>query len=72
MPELTEVGQIKKGDIVQCVYRGRLLRYIAEEVLHEGTDKEEVIVDLEENKYFITSMAIDGTSWAKEVVYKSR
>lgn len=69
---LTKTGQIKPGDIIHCEFKGEPCRYIAEEVLHAGTDQEEVIVDLESNKYFITQMAIDGSSWAKKVCVNRR
>lgn len=65
--KLTAPGQIKKGDELTAEYKGKTRPYIAEEILNPGTDKEEVILDVEDNLYFITSMAIDGSSWAKNV-----
>lgn len=64
---VTKQGQIKAGDIIRCEFKGRPCRYVAKEVLHAGSEKEVVIVDLEANKYFITSMILDGSSWAKKV-----
>lgn len=59
--KLSCFSQIQK-DVIICHYNGKRQVYIAEEVLNPGTDQEEVVVDNGENKYFITSMAIDGTS----------
>ena len=64
---VTSVGQISQGDTIHCEYKGGLCKYVAEEVLNKGTVYEEVIIDLETNRYFITSLVLDGSSWAKNV-----
>ena len=61
------VGQIKKGDTVLCEYKGKKEAHIVEEVLYPGAGNEEILLDVDDNYYFVTSMAIDGTSWAKNV-----
>jgi|GEM_PF-1130632 len=66
--QLSAPGQIKPLDLVVVEYKGTQTPFFAEEVLNPGTSKEEVIVDSRHNKYFITSMAISGESWAKNVV----
>lgn len=60
-------GQIRQGDIIVCEYNGNIEQYTAEEVLDPGTGREEIIINTKENKYFITSMALKGESWAKNV-----
>ena len=67
--KLTRAGQIQKGFIVEYEYKGELISSTVKEVLNHGCDNEEVIIDLDKNKYFITSMAINGDSWAKNVNY---
>ncbi|MAK91112.1 MAG: hypothetical protein CMI13_07765 [Oleibacter sp.] len=64
---LTAPGQIKPGDVVFCEYKGVPQRFRAKEVLNPGTDLEEILINVKRNTYFITTMAIDGTSWAKNV-----
>ncbi|WP_390614233.1 hypothetical protein [Maricurvus nonylphenolicus] len=66
--KLTAVGQVKALDLIITEYKGIPTPYFAEEVLNPGTDKEEVIVDSRYNKYFITSMAVNGKSWAKNTI----
>jgi len=65
--ELLCVGQIKKGDIVFITFDGIRRPYDVEEVLNENTMMEEILLDIEDNLYFITSMALGGNSWAKDV-----
>jgi len=67
MNKLTLPGQIKEGDKLKITYKNEKINYIAEEILNPGTDREEIILDVDSNLYFITSMALDGTSWAKNV-----
>ena len=64
---LKQAGQITKHDLLIIDYRGVSTPYFVREVLNPGEDIEEVIVNKKDNIYFITSMAIDGTSWAKNV-----
>lgn len=67
MPKLVRSGQVKEGCIIECTYNGEPVKYKAEKILNAGTEHEEVIIDLKKNKYFITKMAINGESWAKDV-----
>ena len=69
MKALSGAGQIKKGDEIFCIYNGRAKIYEAKEILFAGTPNEEILLNVEDNLYFITSMAIDGSSWAKKVSY---
>ena len=65
--KLTDFGQIDSGDRVTCKYAGRIRSYKVREVLSKGTSREEIIINKKQNKYFIVSMALDGSSWAKDV-----
>jgi len=65
--DLLYAGQIKEGDKLKVTYEGERISYNAEKILNAGTDKEEIILHVDSNLYFITSMAIEGTSWAKNV-----
>jgi len=65
--QLLSVGQIKEGDTVLVTFKNNRRPYDVKEVLNAGTSKEEILLDIEDNLYFITSMAIDGTSWAEDV-----
>lgn len=69
MKQLTAPGQIKPGDIIHCEFKGKPQRYRVKEVLYPGTYKEEILINKKKNLYFITSMAVDGSSWAKKVHY---
>lgn len=69
MKQLTQAGQIKQGAKVQICNKGIWEAYHVDEVLNAGTDHEEIILDREINLYFITSMAIDGTSWVEKVQF---
>lgn len=65
--QLIKAGQIKQGDKLLCWFNGELKLYTAKEILNAETDREEIILKRRRNIYFITSMAIDGSSWAKNV-----
>lgn len=64
-----KAGQIKEGYRIKCKckWKGSEVNYRVKEVLNEGTDREEILIG--DALYFITSMAIDGTSWAKNVKF---
>lgn len=66
---LKSAGQIKQGDAISVRIRDSQIRcnYVVDEVLNQGVQKEQVILDERNNIYFITSMAIDGSSWARDV-----
>tara|TARA_R110002126_G_scaffold100103_1_gene231498 strand:+ start:294 stop:518 length:225 start_codon:yes stop_codon:yes gene_type:complete len=69
MHNLTKAGQIKNGAQILLSANGEGQAHTVDEVLHAGTDGEEILLNVKENLYFITSMAIDGTSWAKQVKF---
>lgn len=71
MQALTCAGEIKPGDVIHCEFKGRAKKYRVKEVLNAGTDLEEILINKKKNLYFITSMAVDGTSWAKNVNFVS-
>jgi len=65
---VTAEGQINKGDKLQIVGKSTLDDQITtakEIIIING--KEEVLIDIKENRYFITSVLISGGSWAKQV-----
>lgn len=65
---LQSVGQVQPGDLVRATFKGKTQPYVVAFVLNPGTDQEEIVLDAESNLYYITSMALDGTSWAKDVM----
>lgn len=71
MENLTKPGQIKAGDTVLCDFKDKPQKYRVKDVINAGTDKEEILINKKKNIYFITSMAIDGSSWAKKVRFVS-
>ena len=68
---LTGVGQIKKGDKIVLANNGGAEIHHAKEILMEGQPTEEILLNKKDNLYFIVSMAVEGTSWAKDVKYLS-
>ena len=62
-------GQIQVGDTIICEFKGERKEYKVEEVLNPGKRGEEILLDKRNNLYFITSMSINGTSWAKNVKF---
>jgi len=71
MKQLTEAGQIQKGATIVLAYKGDGQAHTAVDILNSGTDREEILLDLDVNLYFITSMAINGSSWAKKVKFSN-
>ena len=65
--KLTDVGQIQKGDALVYVHDGKPKSAMARDVLNAGSEYEEVVTNRRLNNYFITRMAINGKSWAKDV-----
>lgn len=73
MTPLTKPGQIRAGAHVsfhEYGKHGRQHRFV-DAVLNPGTAREEILLDPVENLYFIVSMAIEGTSWAKDVQFEN-
>lgn len=65
---LTAPGQIQLGDWLSFTVAGKFICAQAREILSPGTSAEEVIYNRRQNHYFVTSMAIDGTSTHKGVL----
>lgn len=65
---LTRAGQVQAGDRISFTVAGKEVVTIAHEVLNPGNpDLEEVVYHKSKNHYFITRMAIEGMSSAKDV-----
>ena len=71
MQNLTESGQIKAGATVVLAYKKEGQVHTVDEVLGAGSDREEILLDTKVNLYFITSMAVDGSSWAQDVKFSN-
>ncbi|WP_437880868.1 hypothetical protein [Pseudomonas sp. LRF_L74] len=67
---LVRPGQIEVGDELRFHVAGELVNAKAEQVLHPGSEQEEVVWDSRRNHYFNTCMAIDGTSSHKQVLIR--
>ena len=65
--KLTKEGQIKAGDTIKIIGKSERDSQITTVDVVINDHQEEVIINRKENKYFITDMVINGTSWAKEV-----
>lgn len=65
---LTAPGQIKAGDWLSFTVAGEFKCAKVKKVLHGGTDREEIIWNRRRNYYFVTRMALDGTSTHKRVM----
>ena len=68
---LTGPGQVKQGDMLRFKVGDSEIEAPAQLVLHEGTGREEIVYNRGKNHYFITAMAVDGTSSHKSVMVKS-
>jgi hypothetical protein len=68
---LAEPGQIQPGDFLSFTVGGKPICAPAQQVLFPGTDREEVVYNRQQNHYFITTMAVDGTSSHKGVFVRS-
>ncbi|MFJ3685553.1 hypothetical protein [Pseudomonas sp. NPDC090208] len=68
---LTGPGQIQEGDFLSFTVGGTPMSVKARMVLNAGTDREEVVYNRHRNFYFVTSMAVDGTSTHKNVFVRS-
>lgn len=65
-------GQIIAGDEIRFTLSGKTITARVGEVLNPGTDREEVVYNRRRNHYFITAMAIAGTSTHKGVRVRIR
>lgn len=59
-------GQIVAGDEMHFHFNGKSTTAHVAEVLNPGSDREEVVYNRRKNFYFVTSMAIEGSSHAKQ------
>lgn len=64
---LTSPGMVNVGDEVEFEIAGNTIVAKVADVLNPGTDTEEIIYDLENNHYFITSMVLAGQSGHRNV-----
>ena len=64
---LSAPGQVQDGDWLSFTVAGRFICAQARLVIDPGTDKEEVVYNRQKNYYFVTSMAVDGSSTHKGV-----
>ncbi|MCP1651643.1 hypothetical protein [Pseudomonas nitroreducens] len=67
---LTAVGQVETGDLLRFTVGGKEIEAPARLVIAPGDPKEEIVYNRGKNHYFITSMAVDGTSSHKGVMVK--
>lgn len=65
-------GQLRVGDRIKFELGGKVVRRKVREVLNPGTDLEEVIYSKRHNYYFVTKMALDGSSSHKRVMIRIR
>ncbi|WP_143493513.1 MULTISPECIES: hypothetical protein [unclassified Pseudomonas] len=65
---LTGPGQIQQGTWLSFTVGGKFFCARAKLVIDPGTDNEEVVYNRKKNHYFVTSMAVDGTSNHKGVL----
>lgn len=65
--KIAKAGQVREGDLLLIGTNDGVQEARARIVLNHGTDREEVVIAKRSNRYFITSMLLDGTSWAKDV-----
>lgn len=65
---LEAAGQIKQGDWLSFTVAGSFFCAQAKLIIDPGTEKEEIVYNRQKNHYFVTSMAVDGTSTHKGVL----
>ncbi|MBV4524392.1 hypothetical protein KVG88_30420 [Pseudomonas sp. SWRI74] len=68
---LSAPGQIQPGDFLSFTVGGSPVCATARQVLFAGTDREEIVYNRQRNHYFITAMALDGSSSHKDVFVRS-
>lgn len=69
--KITEYGQLSIGDNIVIVdSNGQHIHHVVQDILSPGTNKEEIIIDKKDNKYFVTSKYLNDNSWANEVYKK--
>ncbi|UVL59257.1 hypothetical protein LOY54_14440 [Pseudomonas sp. B21-032] len=65
---VTAPGQIQEGAWLSFTVAGSFICAQARLIINPGTAREEIIYNRQKNHYFVTSMAIDGTSTHKGVL----
>lgn len=71
MKRLTAQGQLKKGDEIIIVGKSpKNDQRATVKLVFDNEGSEEIIIDRERNRYFITSMVVSGESWAQQVLIK--
>lgn len=65
---LESAGQIQQGDWLSFTVAGSFFCAQAKLIIDQGTEKEEIVYNRQKNHYFVTSMAVDGTSTHKGVL----
>ncbi|MGF6593143.1 hypothetical protein, partial [Pseudomonas sp. 2835] len=65
---ITAPGQVQEGDWLSFTVAGGFICAQARLIINPGTPREEIIYNRQKNHYFVTSMAIDGTSTHKGVL----
>lgn len=62
--KVTGPGQVRQGDaLILEMRKGGVVAATAKVILHEASEKEEVIFRKKKNHYAITGMVVGGTSW---------
>jgi hypothetical protein len=65
-------GQVRAGDKIRFTFNGKVVTRRVAEVLHAGTEQEEIIYARKKNFYIITKMALNGGGHAKNVMIRIR
>ena len=66
---ITDFGQMKEGDLILIQQKnGVVFPETVKEIIRHGSENEEIVFSMKQNKYFITKMLLDGESWAQSVV----
>jgi hypothetical protein len=64
---LTGYGQVSAGDVLLVKRSNEFIVPVeVKEVLHKGTEREEIIIAKQKNLYFIVARFLQGASWVKE------
>ncbi|PLP96920.1 hypothetical protein [Cupriavidus pauculus] len=69
---ITAPGQVTVGDKLRFTIGDKPYSETVKEVLHPGTDKEELIYNMRRNYYLITSMSIKNTGSQRNVLFEKR
>lgn len=61
-------GQLKKGDKIHIVGKSESdSQNISVKEVLDVDGREEILINISRNRYFITEMLLDGKSWANQV-----